>query len=69
VAPFETTTAGYTLIGATVGYRFFLGDTVHDLLLSGTNLGDEEARVHASFLKDLAPLPGRDVRLTYRLAF
>jgi iron complex outermembrane receptor protein len=38
-------------------------------LLRGTNLTDEEARNHVSFLKDLAPLPGRDVRLSLRLAF
>ena len=32
------------------------------------NLFDEEAREHASFLKDLAPLPGRNLRagLAYR---
>ncbi|MCM2269895.1 MAG: TonB-dependent receptor, partial [Thermoanaerobaculia bacterium] len=69
VAPFESATGGYTLVGASLGWRFFLGDTVHDLLLSGANLADEEARVHASYLKDLAPLPGRDLRLTYRVSF
>jgi iron complex outermembrane receptor protein len=69
LAPFETSTAAYTLLDASVGYRFFLGGTVHDLVLSGKNLTDEEARVHSSTLKDLAPLPGRDVRLSYRLAF
>jgi iron complex outermembrane receptor protein len=38
------------------------------LFAEGRNLGDEEAREHASFLKDLAPLPGRNFRagLTYR---
>ena len=69
VAPFESGTDGYTLVGASLGWRFFVGDTVHDLLLSGVNLGDEEARVHASYVKDLAPLPGRDLRLTYRVRF
>ena len=56
-------------VEASVGWRFFLGATVHDRLLSGTNLTDEEARVHTSFLKDQAPLPGRDLRLSWRLAF
>ena len=60
---------GYTLVEASVGWRFFLGATVHDLLLSGTNLTDEEARVHTSFLKEQAPLPGRDLRLSWRVAF
>lgn len=69
IAPLETPTDGYTLVGARVGLRLFAGATVHDLLLTGTNLTDEEARPHTSFLKDQAPLPGRDLRLTYRVAF
>jgi len=69
LAPFEGETGAYTLVGASLGWRFFVGGTVHDLLLSGANLTDEEARVHASYLKELAPLPGRDVRLTYRVSF
>jgi iron complex outermembrane receptor protein len=69
VSAFESETGGYTLVEASVGRRFFVGATVHDLLLAGTNLTDEEARVHTSFLKDEAPLPGRDVRLTWRMAF
>lgn len=69
VAELETSTDGYTMVDASVGYRFFLGDLVHDLLLSATNLTDEVARNHVSFLKDVALLPGRDVRLTYRLSF
>jgi iron complex outermembrane receptor protein len=28
------------------------------------NLSDEEARLHPSFLKDLAPLPGRNFRIS-----
>ena len=41
----------------------------HEILLRGTNLTDEEARNHVSVLKDTVPLPGRDIRLTYRLMF
>jgi iron complex outermembrane receptor protein len=69
VAAFETSTAGYTMIDASVGYRLFSGRTVHDIVLSGTNLGDAVARNHASFLKDFAPMPGRDIRLTYQVGF
>jgi len=57
------------MLDGTIGYRFFTGGLVHDLILRGTNLTDEEARNHASFLKDLAPLPGRNVSLAYRLNF
>ncbi len=69
LAAFETETAASTRIDAAIGYRFFLAGTVHDVVLSGRNLTDQESRVHASYLKDLAPLPGRDLRLSYRLAF
>jgi iron complex outermembrane receptor protein len=61
VADFELPTDDYTLLGAFVSVRppRFEGVT---LFLEGRNLGDVEAREHASFLKDLAPLPGRSVR-------
>lgn len=68
-AAFETPTDGYTLVDASVGYRFASGRVVHDVTLTGSNLADREARSHVSFLKELAPLPGREVRLTYRLGF
>lgn len=65
----ETPTAGYTMLDASVGYRFFTGGLVHDVSLAGTNLTDELARNSVSFIKDQAPLPGRDVRIVYRLSF
>jgi iron complex outermembrane receptor protein len=52
-----------------VGYRLIAGNTVHDILLRGNNLTDELARQHTSPLKDIAPLPGRDITLSYRLLF
>ena len=69
VAVYETTTDGYTLVNATVAYRFIFGETVHDLMLRGSNLTDELARVHTSPLKEQAPLPGRDFALSYRVTF
>ena len=33
------------------------------------NLTDEEAREHTSFLKDIAPLPGRNLRIGVSYAF
>ena len=68
-APFETSTAGYTFLNAMIGYRFFLGQVIADLFVRGTNLTDEEARDNISFLKDVAPLPGRDFALGLRVAF
>jgi iron complex outermembrane receptor protein len=69
VAPFEEATEGYTSVDSSVGYRLFRGDLVHDLILQGANLTNEEARLHTSFLKELAPLPGREIRLLYRIYF
>ncbi len=65
----ETPTEGYTMVNAELGYRLFLGEQVLDLLLRGRNLTDEEARNHVSFLKDLVPLPGRDLSLVSRWTF
>lgn len=69
VSQFETPTEGYTLLNVSVGYRFLTNVAVYDILLRGTNLTDEEARSHVSFLKDFVPLPGRDVSLSLRVTF
>jgi iron complex outermembrane receptor protein len=69
VAPQETPTGGHTLVNASVGYRIFSSKVVTDLLLRGTNLTDQVARNHVSFLKDDVPLPGRDLSLSVRLTF
>jgi iron complex outermembrane receptor protein len=69
VAAFETATEGYTLLNANLSYRLFTSRAIYDLLLRGTNLTDEEARNHVSFLKDRVPLPGRDLSLSLRLTF
>lgn len=69
VASFERPTEGYTLLNTTLSYRFFAANMVYDVLLRGRNLTDQEARNHVSFLKDLVPLPGRDVSLAVRVAF
>ena len=69
VADLETKTDGYTLLSADVSYRFLVGSSVIDLLVRGTNLTDELARNHVSFVKDAAPLAGRDVTVGVRLSF
>jgi iron complex outermembrane receptor protein len=55
-ATYETSTNGYTLVDAQVSY---LLNNDLKIYLKGHNLTDEYARVHASFLKDKAPLPAR----------
>jgi iron complex outermembrane receptor protein len=67
VAEFELPTEGYVLTNLFAAYK---PPAVEGLVLfaEARNLFDEEAREHASFLKDLAPLPGRNLRagLAYR---
>jgi iron complex outermembrane receptor protein len=69
VAGLEEPTGSYTMVNANVGYRFFLSNAVHDVLLRATNLTNELARSHVSPLKEVAPLPGRDFSLSYRVTF
>lgn len=68
-APGETDTPGYTLIGADLAYRFTLGHIAYELFARGSNLTNEDARLSTSFLKDVAPLPGRNLTLGLRASF
>ncbi len=70
VAPFESATEGYTLVGFDVAWtlRADSGRPL-ELLLKGTNLLDEAARKHTSIVKALAPLPGRNLSVGIRMAF
>lgn len=69
VASFETETPAYTLVNASAAWRPFGEENPTALILSVNNIFDVDARRHTSFLKDFAPLPGRDVRLTARFSF
>lgn len=69
IAPFETSTPGYELVNASIAVRPWGKDKDVSLLLSANNIFDVVARRHASFLKDYAPLAGRDLRVTVRFGF
>jgi iron complex outermembrane receptor protein len=69
LGPFETETAAFTMVDASISYRLVTGGLFHDITLTGSNLTDVDARMHTSFLKDMAPLPGREIRLIYRINF
>jgi iron complex outermembrane receptor protein len=68
VAAFELPTDGYLLMNIQAGFKPFEDRDV-TLFIEGRNLGDVEAREHTSFLKDIAPLPGRTVRAGLSWAF
>ena len=69
VAPLETPTDGYTMVNASLSFQPFAGRRDLSLTLSANNLFDVDARRHASFLKDFAPLAGRDIRLSAKFSF
>ena len=66
LAAFETRTPGYTMVNASASIRPFGADSRTSLLVSANNIFDVIARRHSSFLKDFAPLAGRDIRVTLR---
>jgi iron complex outermembrane receptor protein len=70
IAPFEEETPGYVLTSADVRWRLIgvMGMEL-ELFLNASNLGNEEARKHTSFVKDVAPLPGRNYALGIRSRF
>jgi len=62
VAESELPTDGYTLLNLAGAWRP-LADRNVTVFAEARNLTDEEAREHVSFLKDIAPLPGRNFRV------
>ncbi|WP_149196092.1 TonB-dependent receptor [Luteimonas suaedae] len=70
VAEHEEETPGYTLMHANLAWHLDTpGGNAWEVFVDGNNLLDEEARPHTSFLKELAPLPGRNVTAGVRLFF
>ncbi|WOF44170.1 TonB-dependent receptor [Sphingopyxis indica] len=69
ISTFETPTKGYTMVNAEINFRPWGTDRPLSFALSANNIFDVDARRHASFLKDYAPLAGRDIRLTARVNF
>ncbi|MFS0772289.1 TonB-dependent receptor [Sphingomonas sp. 1P08PE] len=67
IAAFETATRDYTIVNASIALSPFGKDSKTSLLLSANNIFDQNVRRHASFLKDFAPLAGRDLRATLRV--
>lgn len=65
----ESETAGFTLLEADLAWTQSLGDGEFSAWIKGRNLGDKLARVHSSFLKDVAPLPGRNLEIGLRYQF
>ena len=66
----ETETAAYTDLRLGVAYNYALTDgNLLSIFARGDNLLDEVVRHHSSFVKDQAPLPGRNLMVGARLQF
>ena len=69
LADFETETDGFTMFDVRAMYTIISGRMSHGIVLSGRNLTNAEGRMHTSYIKDIAPMRGRDIRLAYQLTF
>jgi iron complex outermembrane receptor protein len=69
VGDHETPTAGYVLVNIAASYAFVTSRAAHVISVSGYNLGDRLYRNHLSYIKEIAPEIGRQVRLSYTVRF
>jgi iron complex outermembrane receptor protein len=70
VASYETRTGGYDMLNATLAYRLDVTAFANaELFVRGTNLTNELAFNHASFIKNASPLRGRNIVFGLRGAF
>lgn len=69
VAALEAPTPGYDMVDAEISRRLDIGTSGWIVFARASNLLDEDARRHTSFLKELVPLPGRGIELGARIQF
>lgn len=69
VAEGETATDAFTLVNAQLAYHWDTQTFGWEAYVQGSNLTDEDARLHTSFLKDVAPLMGRNFTAGLRVFF
>lgn len=65
----ESSTKGYTTLGASVGYHFNVGTSQWFAFVNGENLTNQTVRYASSILRDIAPAPGRGVEVGLRTTF
>ena len=66
---FETPTGAYNMVNARLAYQFEFNGAGLEAFMQGRNLGNSEARVATSYLRDFAPLPGRNLVMGIRGRF
>ena len=65
----ELPSDSYTLTNTALNYRFKSQAINWDAYIKGNNIFNQEARAHTSFLKEIAPLPGRGFFMGVRASF
>lgn len=65
----ESPTDSFFLLNAGVSWQVLRGPVEVEIFVRGTNLLDEEARLHTSFLKEIAPMEGRAVMVGMSASF
>ena len=69
VAAFETDTPGYNMLNLSASYNTRLAGTPTQFYLKANNLTNELAYSHTSFIKNAAPLTGRNLTAGVRVTF
>jgi iron complex outermembrane recepter protein len=65
----QNPTDGYNLINLSAGYRWMQQRAFHSVVIEIRNIADTEWRDHLSRIKEVAPQPGRNIQVNYRLMF
>ena len=69
LADFETQTQGFNMLNASLTYQGFTDNTDYSLYLKASNLLDQKARQHTSFIKEDVLLAGRNLTVGVRVGF
>lgn len=69
VASYESETPGYNMFNLRLSYGTKLNGLPAEFYLKGENLTDQLAYAHTSFIKNVAPLAGRNITLGLRVSF
>ena len=69
LADYESETPGYNMLNVGIAYDGSVGASDYTVYLRATNLTDQQAFNHASFISSAAPLPGRRVMLGVRMQY
>ena len=69
LAAFEIATEDYTLVNLFANWPVSVGSNEAHVSIGLANVFDTDARQHTSFLKDVVPLPGRNLKFAISTNF